>query len=467
MKKPKSVKNLNSEKIENGLTEAIGINGGAGMGQQINQLTTIWQNQRWYLISNQRQVLSEMYVEKGLIQTVVDLPVDDALRGGIEIHTKQLSEEDIQELQIEIERQGDVVEVGQGMKWNRLFGGAGIIIMTEQDPRTPLDVDAITEDTQLEFRAVDMWELFYDKQNAEGGYDASIADEKFEFYNYYGEVIHKSRIIRLKGMKAPSFVRPKLRGWGFSVVEGIVESINQYWKNQNVTFEVMDEFKIDIFKLDGLVNTLLMPQGTNKVKERVQLANQQKNFQNAIVLDGKDDYQSKQLTFAGLAEIMSGTRMQLASDLRMPLTKLFGISAGGFSSGEDDIENYNGNIESSIRAKCKFELIKVVGLRCQQKFGFVPSDLMIKFVPLRVLSSEQEENVKTSKYARLKQNVDGGYMSVKEFKDAVNKGKLLEIQLDTSLDKIEMGGNEESDGGIPEAPPKAKKSVTQAPGAKS
>lgn len=463
MKKQKTVRNLNSEKLQNGLTDALGL-GSAGVGQQINQLGTIWQSQRWYLISNQRQILSEMYVEKGLIQTVVDLPVDDALRGGIEIHTKQLSEEDIQELQIEIERQGDIVEVGQGMKWNRLFGGAGIIIMTEQDPKTPLDVKAITEDTQLEFRAVDMWELFYDKQNAEGGYDASIADEKFDFYNYYGQVIHKSRIIRLKGLKAPSFVRPKLRGWGFSVVEGIVESINQYWKNQNVTFEVMDEFKVDIFKLDGLVNTLLMPEGTNKVKERVQLANQQKNFQNAIVLDNKDDYQSKQLAFSGLSEIMTGTRMQLASDLRMPLTKLFGISAGGFSSGEDDIENYNSNIESSIRSKCKFELIKIIGLRCQHKFGFVPSDLMVNFKPLRVLSSEQEENIKTQKYARLKQNVDSGYMSVKEFKDAVNKGKLLEIQIDTSLDKIETGISE-SDGGIPSTP--APKSVTQAPGAKS
>ena len=31
-------------------------------------------------------------------------------------------------------------------------------------------------------------------------------------------------------------------------------------------------------------------------------------------------------------------------NLKMPITKLFGISAAGFSSGEDDIENYNSMI---------------------------------------------------------------------------------------------------------------------------
>lgn len=431
-------KKVTPEKHNNGMAEAI-LGTGIGFGTQLTQVSTLFDNNRNYMISNMRQLLSQMYVEHGLIQTIVDVPVDDALRGGVEIKSKQLDEEQIQELQTEIERQDDLVNLGQSLKWNRLFGGAGLLIISEQDPETPLQIDLIGESSKLEFRSVDMWELFYDKQNAEG-YDSSLADEKFQFYNYYGVKIHKSRVLRMKGLTAPSFVRPRLRGWGFSVVESLVSSINQYLKAINLTFEVLDEFKLDIYKIKGLTNSLLQANGETKVRQRVALANTQKNFQNAITMDAEDDYMQKQLSFAGMAEVMAGIRMQVASELRMPLTKIFGISAGGFSSGEDDIENYNAMVESQIRGKSKYQIIQVIELRCQKMFGFVPDDLHIEFKPLRVLSSEQEENVKTQKFSRLLQAKQAGEMTTKEFKEACNKDKLLSIQLDTSIDTIKPEG---------------------------
>ena len=50
----------------------------------------------------------------------------------------------------------------------------------------------------------------------------------------------------MKGLTAPSFLRPRLRGWGFSVVEKLVRSINQYIKATDLGFEVLDEFKLDV-----------------------------------------------------------------------------------------------------------------------------------------------------------------------------------------------------------------------------
>lgn len=442
---PKRIKNAiaaKSETMHNGFAEAIlGPNGNNGsIGTQLNQVATIFRNNRWYLISNMRQVLSESYVEHGLIQTIVDVPVDDGLRGGVDIQSKQLDEQQIQDLQAEMEREDDINNMGQGLKWNRLFGGAGILVMTDQDPMTPLNMGAITEKSPLEFRAVDMWELFWDKQNTEG-YDPTTQEHGFEFYSYYGLKVHKSRVMRLKGLVAPSFIRPRLRGWGFSVVEALVNSINQYLKSNNLTFEVLDEFKLDIFKIKNLANTLLSPDGDALVRKRVATANAQKNFQNAITMDSEDDYIQKQLSFTGLAEAMQGIRLQIASDMRMPLTKVFGISSAGFSSGEDDIENYNAMVESQVRTKAKFDILRMVELRCQRMFGMVPSDLQISFKPLRVLSAEQEENVKTQKFNRLFQAKQAGEINTLEFRDAINRGNLFDVKLDTdeaSLNDIEF-----------------------------
>lgn len=444
---------VKNETMNNGLSDLMGSPFGYNPGTgspfdttQLSQANTLFKNNRWYLVSNFRQLLNEIYVEHGLVQTVVDVPVDDGLRGGVLIKSKQLSEDQIEKIRTEMERQKDLITVGQALKWNRLFGGAGILILTDQNAQTELKVDRIGPNTPLEFRAVDMWELFWDLQNTEG-YDQGLERMEFEYYSYYAKKVHKSRVMQMKGLTAPSFIRPRLRGWGFSIVEALVRSINQYLKSNDLAFEILDEFKIDYYKIKNLTNTLLSDLGTQKVRQRIQVANYMKNYQNAVVMDSEDDFQQKQLTFAGLAEMNKEFRMQVASDLRMPLTKLFGISATGFNSGEDDIENYNSMVESQVREKCKFDILKIIELRSQKLFGFMPDDVTIEFKPLRVLSSEQEENVKTQKFARVLQATTAGLMSHEQFAEACNKANLLEVQIDVPpmidipLDGDEASGN--------------------------
>lgn len=449
---PNEIKNEQSMMLENGLSEALMGQGWGtpGWGTQLSQADTLFKNNRWYLVSNMRQLLSQIYVEHGLVQTVVDVPVDDALRGGIEIKTKQLSEDQIDQLLNQVERHGDLATVGQGSKWNRLFGGAGIITITDQDPSQPLNVEAINESTPLQFRAVDMWELFWSHQNT-SDYAASIDSKQLvgnTHFDYYGLQLHNSRVMRMIGIEAPSFVRPRLRGWGCSIVETLVRSINQYLKANNLSFEVLDEFKVDVYKIKNLANSLLTTEGQAAIQRRVQIANQQKNFQNAITMDMEDDWDHKQLSFSGLAETMIGIRMQVAADMRMPLTKIFGTSAQGFNSGEDDIEVYNSMVESQVRSKIKYEIVRMLELRCQKMFGMIPDDLAIDFKPLRVLSSEQQENVKTNIFNRLLAAKQAGEISSQEFKEACNREKLLPIQLDPTVDSLtvdEGGENEEDD----------------------
>lgn len=455
--------------FKNGINEALlgsnGFNFGPGnngsVGTQLSQVNTLFINNRWYLVSNMRQLLSQVYVEHGLIQTIVDVPVDDGFRGGIEIKTKQLDPDQITELNATMEEKGDIEAVAYGAKWNRLFGGGGVMIITGQDPSTPLDMSQITEDSQVEFRDVDMWELFWSKQNT-SDYSAVIDGPDLndvEFYDYYGVQVHKSRVIKMIGYKAPSFIRPRLRGWGVSVVESMIQSLNQYLKAKNLTFEVLDEFKVDVFKIKNFTNTLLSPLGDQKIRNRVALANQQKNYQNAITMDSEDDYIQKELSFAGISETMQGIRMQIASDMRMPLTKVFGISATGFSSGQDDIENYNAMVESQVRSKVKYGLLKVIKIRCQQMFGMVPDDLTVGFKPLRMLSAEQEENVKTQQFNRLLAAKTAGELSSLEFKDALNKANLLPIQVDTSVeslqDQVDQNDLEDKEKEVPVASPKS------------
>lgn len=411
----------------------------AGYGAQVSQADTLFRNNRWYMISNQRQLISQLYTEHGIVQTLVDQPVDDAFRTGIEIQSGELSGDDIEELTTYCERNRVIQAIMQAAKWARLYGGGGVMIITDQDPATPLDIEAIGEDSPLDFRAVDMWELFYNRLNIEGELDPQNDDFLIdgENYNYYGKQVHPSRVMIIKGKEPPSFIRPRLRGWGMSELERLVRSINQYLKNQDVVFELLDEAKIDVYKMDGFNSALLTSDGTSKVSTRIQHANMVKNFNNAITMDTKDEYEQKNMQFSGLSEMLIQIRQGIAADLKMPVTKLFGISSAGFNSGEDDIENYNSMIEGEVRAKIKFHVIDILQIACQKKFGFQPKDLTIVWPSLRILNSLDEENVKNQQYNRVTSAYQMGAIDRKKWAESVNKGNLLPVEVDENDEAME------------------------------
>jgi phage-related protein (TIGR01555 family) len=463
--------------VSNGLAEALlgapglgfsntptGVGGGS---VQLSQTNTLWRNLRWYLISNIRQLLTQAYVEIGIIKALCDIPVLDAFRGGIVINSGQLSEDQIRQLQVKMEEEQDLAQLAQSKIWGRLFGGGALITATDQDPAEPLNIEEIDKNSPLKFIDADLWELYSNNQTLQST-ERPIQLTKVTpvHYQYYDQRVHQSRLMLTKGSKAPSLIRARLLGWGLSEVEVLIRSINQFLKASDLTFEVLDEFKLDVFGIKNLTNTLLSPGGDATIRRRVAIANAQKNYNNALVMDSEDTYDHKQLSFTGISETMIGIRMAVASDVRMPLTKLFGISAAGFSSGEDDIENYNAMVESTIRTPAKYQIVKMVKLRCQQLFGFVPDDIMIDFKPLRMLSMEQEENVKTQKFNRVLQATQANKMTDKEFREACNKSNLVEIQLNMSQDVIDEAmaqGDEDmadEEGGESGAGDKAKKGKT-------
>ncbi len=404
----------------------IGIN---GQTNTINTEYTIIKNLRGYPISMQRQWLDLLYSEFALVQTFIDLPVDDAFRGGIKIKCDQLSSDEVEELNTYIDRNNILKEVTDALKWMRLFGGSGIIINVPQAFDEELDIDQIDDDTELEFYAADRWELQQTRAAGRSG-DNMFGQLPDCPYQYYGHRLHKSRVIRLEGKRAPSITALKLQGWGLSEVEGIIRALNTHTKAIDVIFEILDEAKVDVYKISGFNDSMLAgDRASQAVQERVTLANKLKSFLNALIMDSEDSFEQKQMSFVGLAEMLKESRISLASELRIPMTKLFGLSASGFNSGEDDIENYNAMVETEIRSKCKHILIDILRLVIKKLFGIVPERIDVEFESLRVLSSLDEENIKNTKFDRLVRVYEAGIIDEDQYKEALNTNNLLEYSL--------------------------------------
>lgn len=409
-----------------------GILGVGGNGMPVDQTLPSMLNTRYDLIFNNRIVLNQLYITQGICQTLVDTPVDDAFRAGLTITSKSLKHK-IDDIHLYMDRNDVWEKIQQTLKWSRLFGGGGLVVITGQDPRLPLDLNKITDLTKLDFYSADLWEL--NKSWVIYNIDLSEVDPKYysgnlNSYNntpylFYGIPMHKSRVLEVKGKEAPSLMRPRMRGWGMSVIERFLQSFNQYTKNQNVIYELLDEAKLDVFNLDQFKASLLTDGGTAAIQQRMQLTTMLKNYMNILVMDKEDNFEQKQINFGGLGDILTQIRQSVAADLKMPITKIFGVSSAGFSSGEEDIENYNSMVESEIRSKCKPVILKVLEIVCQKVLGYVPDDIEIKWNPLRILGSTEEEGVKSRKLNRILLAHKSGAISIKDVKIMINKDKLL------------------------------------------
>lgn len=427
-KKTKAYKNSsnNSDLQINSLTDFV-----KGIGSNLSQADSLMFNNRFYAITTNRALISQTYLEHGIVQAFIDQPVDDAYRGGIIIKCPELSADDIKDLDSYIEMNQIIETYKQALKWNRLYGGAGILINIAQDLTKPININSISEKTPLEFYAVDRWELSYTASGMSEldqlTTDIQMSDTP---YNYYGHVIHRDNVIKLKNKDAPSLIRGQFMGWGVSELEKIVRSYNKYMKHSNITYECLDESKIDVFKINGFNSAISTKDGAIKTANRIAEAAKIKNYQNALVVDKEDDYEQKTLTFGGLAEILKEIRIDLACDLRMPLAKLFGLSAAGFNSGEDDIENYNAMVESEIRSRSKSGMIKMLQIICQKVLGYIPENLNFEFHPLRIMTNKEASTVKNETLNRIIQSTNTGLCTHEMAVDLINNEKIFSIDLD-------------------------------------
>lgn len=391
-------------------------------------------------------LLANSYMTQGLLRTVVDQIVDDAYGEGIEFESSQLSPEELIDLNRVFREQRDVesyagtraqklnycagVDLSNSDleacklvgKWGRLFGGSGLIVNTTQPMNQQFRPEMIREDDPLTFIAADRWELVLDTMNA--GNELNPIP-----YNYYGMPLHRSRVGRFVWAPAPSRIRLRLGGWGMSVLEESIRPVSAYLKFEKLIFELMDEAKVDVYKIRGFNALLATRAGTEALVQRTQAANQAKSFQNALTMDKEDDYEQKQLgsIFPGLASMYENLRVNLCAYMKIPMNKLFGQSAGGFSSGKDSLDNYNSTVRN-FRTTSTPVVLKAGKLRCQQRFGIIPDDLSVGWVPLDILDGVEQETVKTSKQSRIESRFSLGLTTGPEALAEMRKEELITIE---------------------------------------
>lgn len=325
--------------------------------------------------------LSVFYRANDLAGRIIDLPAEDMTREGFDVKVEG-DEELSEEIGDALEELGLEPAIEQAIKWQRLYGGAAILIGVndgEGDISRPIDFKKIKNVNAL--TVLDAWEC-RPIEWQENPLLPAFGTPTMYMLNPHGismvsvlQRVHASRVMRFCG---PLSNRRQLRqantginqGWGDSVLLQIARLIRDYDGAWGGIGHILQDFAQSIYKLSGLAAAQLSDKDQT-IKRRMQIINYSRSLIQATLLDKDlEDYEVKAVPLSGVSETMREFMSRVSAGAGMPTTKLFGISPGGMNAtGDSDDRSWYDKVKAMQKRQVKPQLCQFLKIFLSAKEG--------------------------------------------------------------------------------------------------
>lgn len=364
--------------------------------------------------SNNRFVFSPMgenelensYRGDWIARKVVDLPAEDSVRAGRDWQTKK---DNIEKIELEEARLKMWDAIKQARILGRLYGGGAVIVGGPGNPDEPLipsmvrrgDLKYLLPVSRYDLRPVgldvdlmspwfgepDYWELQLTNQ----GTRRSVRYPR----------IHPSRVIRFYGNKVPSARLSKGsddKFWSDSVLQVVKDAIAHAAVAQQGIAGLVQEAKIDVVRIPGLMEHLSTADYTQRLTQRFMYAAAAKSSQNTLILDSEENWERKQINFTQLPDILK-LYLQIASGAAsIPATLMVGLSPQGLNAtGETEERVYYDRISSEQKTELTPSIANLDEMVKRSALGKSPRDMYYVWAPLWQMSEKDAAAVAKTK----------------------------------------------------------------------
>lgn len=294
------------------------------------------------------------YEQSWLVQKFIDKTIEDMLKVPREFTGEY--NQDLITTALNKELRLNVAQVkADFLTWSSLLGDALIVAITDcDDMSSECDVN---EDVKR-FIVLTKGEYTPSKENTEDLLSANFG--KPVYYKIKtGEMVHHSRCHRLKLGK--NRLTDK-RQFGMSDLQNKLKSSKLFDTTITCIFDLIQDSNVDVLFLPEMMSRVSAG-GESDIVKFIELVKLTKSSTNMLVLDAgtpeaQGRWEQKQANYSGLSEVLTKLVTVTAGTFDRPITVLFGESASGFSTGEEDLESYHGTInalqESRLRPAQEF-----------------------------------------------------------------------------------------------------------------
>jgi len=300
-------------------------------------------NSKRLSIDGNQDELNALYRTDWIAGKVVDIIPNDMTREWRSF-TGEIEPDVVKLLEAEEDRLYLIEAFNEAHKWARLYGTAFIVMVIEDggQPEDPLVLDNIGPGGLKHIKVVDRHRVSHaDVQVINDPMDPHFGMPEFYRFNETSVKIHHTRVLRFDGVKLPFDEFRRNNYYSDSVLDRLYDPITNMATVNNSAASMVYETNVDIMKIKGLMNYLQTPEGENLLRKRFTLASQLKSFNNMMLLDAEEDFQTKTNSFAGLPDLLDRYAQVVTAGSDVPATRLLGSSASGLNAtGEGDLKNY-------------------------------------------------------------------------------------------------------------------------------
>ncbi len=395
--------------------------------------------------------LISLYEDSWICRRIVDVVAEDMVRAWPTI-TGEISTKDLTKVERCIQRTQTRQNLLTGIKWGRLFGGAGSLIVIEGHEdrlEEPLDIDDVMPGSYKGLIPFDMWAgIQPDGSSICVDFDRPDDVNKPEYYNVQlvggGRFrVHASRILRHVGYTNPTPERETYQWWGISVIQPLIQEIE---KRDNVSYNIAGlTFRANILAMkdkelaERMSGLGASAKANRQWERRMSETNQLLSNQSMLIVPPEGGIEATQYSFAGLSDVYVMFQLDIAGAAEIPFTRLWGRTVTGLGqTNESDERLYEERIakEQSAHLRPGFEG-KLFPVIMMSELGEVPEDFALQFPSIRVpTETEKYEYAKTVTDA-CTVAFNSGIISPRQFaKELAQSSKKSEIFTNISEDYI-------------------------------
>lgn len=378
-------------------------------------------------VTRNRTMLEWIHRGSWLGGLAVDIVADDMVRAGVELEG-EIDPADIRRIEESITSLKVWEGTGNVVRWSRLYGGAlGVILIDGQDPSTPLRINTIRKGQFCGLQVLDRWMVEPSLNDLVTDLGPDLGLPKYYRVTPNApalprQTVHHSRCIRLEGVHLPYWQRIMEQLWGISILERLYDRMVAFDSATTGAAQLVYKAHLRTLKIKDLRQVVAGgPDAMNGLLAYVNMMRRYQGIEGINMIDAEDDFQTDTHgAFSGLSDALQQFGQQISGALQIPLTRLFGQSPAGFSSGDTDMRNYYDGILSAQVRDLKIPMTRVYRCAAASEDIVLPDGFSLKFRSLWQLSDDQKADIagKVVTAVTAAEDIIGRQTALKELKQS-------------------------------------------------
>ena len=407
--------------------------------------------------------LINWYYTSWMARKGVDIPVEDAMRGGFEFkHVDPVIGKKLKRRWDELN--GDD-QLERCCKQERLLGGCALLMLT-RDKKIGDKKALMSDPLNLSFMASNPGALT--RLNTVDINRISIPNptndvfsESFDnpqIYTVDGVEVDKSRLIVFDGKPlfgrttySVLFPAPRVNpaGFGESIITPVYDDLVRTCGTAQAAFHLVNMASVMLIMMQDFAGLQTTKTGDQKISKMQDICNSISLYKGAI-LDGVDvDVKNLPASFGSVPELVQTFTNFLAAAWDIPATRFVGTSPGGMNAtGESDLENYYNMVQAYRERRLTPRIMQITRLLAIEQYGIeqgnnICNEIEVSFKSLWNLDTKSEAEAAKTWLDAMTPLLDRGTMSPEDFEAEAKKRGIL-LLADTKIKEPEALG----DGGI-------------------